>query len=79
MITALFTSQATDTKGFSKVVDYFELSKVSSIERQEDNQLSNIFIFRRHVHIKKTNGIDNLCQSYFLPGGITAGILYITK
>lgn len=39
MIIALFTPQTIDTKRFSKVVDYFELSKFSSIERHESDQL----------------------------------------
>jgi len=39
MIIALFTPQTVDIKGFSKVVEYFELSEVSSIERHEKDQL----------------------------------------
>lgn len=33
------TPQTTDTKGFGKVVDYFELSKLSSIEKHKKDQL----------------------------------------
>lgn len=39
--------------------------------------LGKIFIFSRHVAIKKTNYIDNLCQSHFLAGAVTPGSLYI--